>query len=642
MKKVFIGICGLLIAGIFSVSGKEKNVIAYPAVTIPASLKKDAYAVCRNYRHEFELLDYGKAIEKVHLVVTILEENGDNFGNLVIPYDKSTKIKAISGKSYNMLGLPDDKLKNSAIQDVNYTSGGAIYDDLRLKIAEAKPVNYPYTVEYNYEIEHSGLIGYPEFRPLDVYHLSVETSSFRFTYPESLNIRYREQNMPAGSRTENNLNGVKTIEWELDSLNAWKEEPKSPALSTLTPGVVLGPTKFLYFDSSGEMNTWKEFGHWVHGLNMGLDRLPDSRQAEIRNIVGEVKDTVRAVETLYKYMQKRTRYVGIQLGLGGFQPFPAETVDRLGYGDCKALSNYMRALLNCVGIPSVYVLAGAGSNQGIILTDFPTINQNNHAIVCVPLQKDTIWLECTSQTMPSGYPGTFTAGKQVLLITPEGGKLVRTPLLNMDQSLEERTARIQLNPTGSIHAAVKTKYSGHSYEDVSSNLTESKKEQEKELLDRLGIPGITIQSFEYQEKQASIPEVNETIDFSTDMFVTKTGTRLFVPLNILNQKIYVPAKIENRRMPVRQKIAYAEKDSLLFQLPEGFQIETTPKEKVVKSEFGEYYSKVTPQNEQVVFVRELKIFRGDWPKEKYQALTDFYSTVSGYDKSKLVLKQKQP
>lgn len=642
MRNKLIGICGFLMAGVLSVSGKDKNQITYPSTTISATMKKDAFAVCRNFEQEFELIDYGKAIEKVHMVITILEDNGDELGKLIIPYDKSTRVKELSGRSYDALGLPDDKMKSNDIQDVNYTSGGAIYDDLRLKIAEINPDSYPCTVEYNYEIEYDGLIAYPEFRPINDYRLSVEKSSFRITWPDNLKFRYREQNLPVGCRTEKSLNGKNTLEWKLDSLTAWEEEPKSPSLQTQTPAVILGPTKFTYFDSSGEMNTWKELGKWVNGLNQGLDQLPDARQAEIRKIVGEPKDTIQTIETLYKYMQKRTRYVGIQLGLGGFKPFPAETVDRLGYGDCKALSNYMKALLNCVNIPSIYVLAGAGSNQGITMTDFPTNNQTNHAILCVPLKKDTIWLECTSQTDPCGYAGTFTAGKRVLLITPEGGKLARVPLMNLNQTLQKRTADVTINPTGSVHVTAKTNYRGYDYEDVSSNLTENKKEQEKEILSRLGIPGITLNSFEYQEKQNIIPEVNELIDLSSDLFVSKTGSRLFVPLNILNQKIAVPSKIENRRMPIRQRFAYSEHDSLRIQLPEGFQTETMPKEKVLKTEFGEYLSKTTQLNDQVYFVRQLKIFKGDWPKEKYQALTDFYTTVSINDKSKLVLKQKQP
>ena len=371
-RKIINGICGLLAISVLSVSGKDKNQVTYPAATISAAMKKDAFAVCRNFEQEFELIDYGKAVEKVHLVVTILEQNGDDLGKLVIPYDKSTKVKEISGRSYNAQGQLDDKMKSDDIYDLNYTSAGAIYDDLRLKLAKLDPDSYPYTVEYNYEIEYDGLISYPEFRPLTNYRLSVEKSSFRFTCPNNLKFRYREQNLPSDCRTEVNMNGQNILEWELDSLSAWEEEPKSAGIQTQSPGVILAPTQFSYFGSSGQMNTWKEFGQWINGLNQGLDQLPDERQTEIRKIVGEVKDTVRTIETLYKYMQKRTRYVGIQLGLGGFKPFPAETVDRLGYGDCKALSNYMKALLNCAGIRSIYVLAGAGTNQGITMADFPT------------------------------------------------------------------------------------------------------------------------------------------------------------------------------------------------------------------------------------------------------------------------------
>ena len=278
MKKALIGICGLLMIVISPVSGKDKNQITYPSATISAKMKKDAFAVCRNFEQEFELIDYGKAIEKVHLVVTVLENNGDDLGRLIIPYDKSTRVKYLTGRSYNALGLADDKMKNSEIQDVNYTSGGAIYDDLRLKIAEINPDSYPCTVEYNYEIEYDGLIAYPEFHPLNDYRLSVEKSSFRMIWPDKLKFRYREQNLPTGCRTEKSLNGINILEWKLDSLTAWEEEPKSPSLRTQTPAVILGPTKFTYFDSSGEMNNWKELGKWVNGLNQGLDQLPEVRE----------------------------------------------------------------------------------------------------------------------------------------------------------------------------------------------------------------------------------------------------------------------------------------------------------------------------------------------------------------------------
>jgi len=88
MKNKLIWICGFLTVAILSVSGKDKSQIVYPSASISAKMKKDAFAVCRNLEQEFELIDYGKAIERVHLVLTILEDNGNDLGKLVLPYDK--------------------------------------------------------------------------------------------------------------------------------------------------------------------------------------------------------------------------------------------------------------------------------------------------------------------------------------------------------------------------------------------------------------------------------------------------------------------------------------------------------------------------------------------------------------------------
>lgn len=639
MKSIFLSV-SILISFCFlnKLSGKDKDRALYPASAISPELKKDAFAVCREYRHEFELTDYGKAVEKVHLAVTVLEENGDHFSKLYLPYDQSQKIKSITGRSYDQLGIADDKLKNSAIQDVNYTSGGAIYDDLRLKIAEFKTENYPYTIEYDFEIEHNGLIRYPEWQPLDDYRIAIEKSSFKIIWPESMEIRFREKNLPEGCKKEAKADGKRIIEWTIDSLPAWKDEPMSPSLTSVTPKVTCAPTTFIYDGSTGKMSTWEELGQWAAGLNAGLDRLSDARTSEIKGLISGLTDTLDIVQTLYKYMQKRTRYVGIQMGLGGYKPFPAETVDRLGYGDCKALSNYMKALLNCAGIRSFYTLAGAGPNQGITMKDFPTINQNNHAILCVPLRKDTVWLECTSQTQPCGYLGTFVQGRTVLMITDNGCKMVKTPLLNSSQNIQCRYAEVEIKPEGNMSSTVKTRFSGYQYDNVSSRIEESQEDQKKDLLEDIGLPGLVISSFAYDIRKQKIPEAIENLSMHSEKYASKTGTRLFIPLNMLNQRKSSPAKVENRKLPVVQTYSYHDKDSIVYTLPAGYITESVPKSKTITTEFGEYRSSCKVEENKAIYVREVKINHGTWPKEKYAEVVDFYSGIVSADKAKLVLK----
>src|SRR5471030_2459540 len=88
------------------------------------------------------------------------------------------------------------------------------------------------------------------------------------------------------------------------------------------------------------------------------------------------------VKFLYEYMQHNVRYVSIQLGIGGLKPFSATFVDQKKYGDCKALSNYMCALLKAVNIPAYYAKVRAGTNEEPCDNSFP-FDLSNHIIVCI-------------------------------------------------------------------------------------------------------------------------------------------------------------------------------------------------------------------------------------------------------------------
>ncbi len=93
------------------------------------------------------------------------------------------------------------------------------------------------------------------------------------------------------------------------------------------------------------METWDNFGKWIQALNSGRQELPPATKAKIKELTAKAKTDEEKVKILYEYLQSKTRYVSIQLGIGGQQPFEASVVDQFGYGDCKALSNYMVAML---------------------------------------------------------------------------------------------------------------------------------------------------------------------------------------------------------------------------------------------------------------------------------------------------------
>ncbi len=147
---------------------------------------------------------------------------------------------------------------------------------------------------------------------------------------------------------------------------------------------------------------WNELGKFIIYLIADKDVLPAETLTTLKELIKNCPDRNSKIKAVYNYMQKRTRYVGVQIGIGGWQPIPAEYVDKKGYGDCKGLVNCTRAMLKAVGITSYYTLVNAGKNASPLITGFPC-NHFNHIILCVPGPNDTTWLECTSQQQAYGF-----------------------------------------------------------------------------------------------------------------------------------------------------------------------------------------------------------------------------------------------
>ncbi|MBK6985451.1 MAG: hypothetical protein IPH32_12180 [Bacteroidetes bacterium] len=104
-------------------------------------------------------------------------------------------------------------------------------------------------------------------------------------------------------------------------------------------------------------------------------------------------------------------------------------------------------------------LISAGANEEEIDPTFPSM-RFNHAINCVPLNNDTVWLECTSQIQSLGFQGSFTGNRKALLVLPNGGALVNTIKYHAIDNAKITVATIVLDNTNNATAQIKTSYKG--------------------------------------------------------------------------------------------------------------------------------------------------------------------------------------
>lgn len=611
----------------------------YDVAKIPEALLKNAHAVKRMEQVNFEIVNTGSAILTKKYAITILDENGDNQAGFVEYYDKLHAIKNIEGTLYDASGKELKKLKNKQIIDLTGMDDNNLVDDSRRKYHHFYYKVYPYTVQYEVEIKYEGTLFFPLWLPREDENFSVEQSRITISFPLSYAIRYKAVNYtgePVVTTDKHNKN----MTWETRNLPAIEDEYASPNWYELNTVVFFGPTEFEIENYKGNMNSWQEFGKFVYALKKDRDKLPDNIKQVVHQLADNISDKKEKISRLYEYMQKNTRYISIQLGIGGWQPFDAAYVAAKAYGDCKALTNYMYSLLKEAGVRSCYTLVKSGRNASKVLTDFPS-QQFNHVILCVPLAKDTMWLECTSQTLPAGYLGDFTSDRYALAIDENGGTLVHTPKYGMKENLEIRHIKAVLNDDATLEIKSNTLYGGLQQDYYHGMINSLSKDKVKEVLhEQLDFATYTINSFDYKESKSTLPEIEETLDITVSNYATITGKRLFIVPNIMTRTHRKLSTGTERKFDLELGFAFKDIDTVEISLPDGYSAEMLPKEVDLKSKFGNFYSAVKLTGNQLYYYRAMEHTGGRFPAVDYPELVKFYETIYKTDRGKVVLVKK--
>ncbi len=609
----------------------------YAVSRIPQALLKNANVVKRAETISFVIINSGEAILRKKYALTILNEKGDRHAGFTEYYDKLHEVRDIEGRLYDAEGRELKRLKNKQVLDLSGTDDNSLADDSRIKAHHFYYKVYPYTVEYEVEIKYNGTLFFPYWSPREDEFYSVEQGSFTLVAPASYELRYKSYNYsgePAGAMTEK---GKKSLSWQVTLLPAIETEYASPGWLEINPLVITGPTAFEIEKYKGDLSTWKDFGHFIFSLNRGRDQLPANIKQAVKDIAGNEPDPKLKVKKLYEYMQKNTRYISIQLGIGGWQPFDATYVATRSYGDCKALTNYMYSLLKEAGVSSVYTLVNAGRGRGDIFTEFPSA-RFNHVILCVPFAKDSIWLECTSQTLPSGYLSDFTSDRYALMVTEEGGKLVRTPKYGLKDNLEIRIVKALLDPDATLRLDATTLYTGLQQDSYHQQINNLSKEKVKETLqEQFDFPTYEIEGFAYREIRSSPPAIEEKLDIVVSNYASITGKRLFLLPNIMTRSGRKLPPDTVRRYDINLRLEYTDIDTVEISLPPGYTTEALPKDMALTSKFGKYSCSIKMTADKLYYYRSLEHYSGRFPVTDYPELVKFYETIYKSDRNRVVL-----
>ncbi|MCA6065730.1 DUF3857 domain-containing protein [Chryseobacterium sp. RG1] len=608
---------------------------SFPASAIPENLKKNANAVIRKDLTTIQINKIDDIKYQLYTVTTVLNKGGDSDALVYIPYEKGDNISDVKVNIYDEAGKKIKSYSKSDFGDFANNQQGTFYSDNRVLSLSYTPTQYPYTVEFSYQIEDENTVFLPDFVPFRSTNVSLEESQMKIinksgielktkTYPSKYNYT---------SVVESNNAGEKTYTYK--SVPAIDDAFLLPQLVKILPKVSFALTKFNLEGKQGTIDNWKDFGSWYYKniLEPVFVSTP-AIKAEVAslNLQGTKEEKVRKI---YQYMQSKTRYIFVALGIGGWQPMLPDEVQKKGYGDCKGLSTYMKTLLDEAGIPSYYCKINSDSSPVSFDKDFPKMG-GNHIILMIPTEKGNIWLENTSQQIAFNHLSYSTTDRNVLAVKQDGIEIIDTPSYSAEQNKEKQFLKVKLNEDNSILGEGSFTYTGSQYDHnlaFTNMQPKERNETVKSLFNVLHFDKVEMKNF-LNDKDNAIAKYD--LDFRANNYSKNAGSSMiFRAVPVYSNTIYKTD--ENRELPFELRQSFEDEYEINFTVPKNYKLDEIPENVTVNSEFGTYKLSFVKNGEELKVNRTIKINKGLYPKEKYNDYINFRKKTLNLDNSKILI-----
>ena len=589
-------------------------------------------AIFTNYQTNISIINYKLYITRSYELL-INNRSGEEYAKIRIPYSKMNRVSKVEAYIKDKNGTIVNKLKPSDIIDRSTMADFSLYEDNFVKEFTLIHNVYPYTICYNYHEQQAEFFYIDSWTPVINKNVPTLCATLNLDIPLKYLVAYRSQFV-------DDLK-IDTIEkrieyhWKSIYIKQIKSEIYSPDLSNFIPKVEIVPLQFEY-DKKGSQNSWIAYGNWENSLLDGLNDLPEAEKLQINSLIKGLHSDVEKVKVLYHYLQDETRYINISIKTGGMKPYPASYVSINKYGDCKALSNYFKSVLDYVGIKSFYTNVYADENRKIN-HDFPS-QQFNHVILCVPLQKDTVWLDCTSDG-PYNYLGTFTQNREAFLIDKNNSHFARTPSFLKQDVLVIRNILVKSDSADAVVASFRNSYRGQNFENLFT-LSHSNSEEEKAQIIRNNLIESNFELVDYKLIPTNRDSTFILFNYNAkaDKLFKNYGNDLLIGL----VPFYVPPFKEpkTRIYPIQLDYPIYKIDTVEYQIPFGYSITSLGQNKNINSEFGTYKIQFKQKENFVEVVKSFLLYSGSYLLKQYPDFYKFVTNVSEIENNTYIITSK--
>jgi hypothetical protein len=583
----------------------------------------------------------------------ILRPSGKGYGTVRADFDSETRITSMHGWCIPAQGKDYEVKDKDAVETALFgVMNGELVSDMRTKLLQI-PASDPGNI-VGYEIEH-------EDRP----YVLQDQWMFQDTIPVR-EARYTLQLAPGWEYKAVWLNheevkptsvGNNQWQWVVSDMKAIQPENSMPSWKGVAGQMVVS-----LFPTGGGANKgfadWNEMGRWENGLAIGRREASPEMKQKVAMLTASSPTPLEKMHALAQFVQRDIRYVAIQLGIGGWQPHPAPEIFVHRYGDCKDKATLMSTMLKEMGVESYYF--SVNTTRGAVTPATPAIRWFNHEILAVRLPGDVkdsslvavlehpklgrlLIFDPTDEWTPFGQLRGELQSNYGLLVTPDGGELLKLPQLPTSRSGVQRTAKLKLSPSGTLSGDFVETRLGDAGLWQRMTLKSVTKEADKIK------PIETIVSHSlstFQITKASVSNLNLTdqpfgyqYSLVAENYAKNAGNLLLVRPRVLGSKSsdLLETK-EPRKYAVEFDGPSRDTDTFEIALPAGYEIDDLPPPVDADYGFASYHSKTEVNGNTLKYTRTFEVKELSVPLGKVEDLKKLYRIIAGDERNTAVLK----
>jgi hypothetical protein len=583
----------------------------------------------------------------------ILRPSGREYGTVAASFNSRSKITGMRGWCIPAQGKDYEVKDKEAIEiSLPKIDGSELVSDVKdklLRIPASDPGNI---VGYEYEEEAQPFVlqdvwYFQETNPVRESHYTVqlppgwEYKATWMNYPEA-------KPAQVGNQVQWVVSDVKGIRHE-DSMPPRRGIAGLLVVSFVPPGG----------DTNRGFQNWREMGYWEAGLEQGRrDASPEIKQ-KVAALTASPATQLAKMQAVAKFVQRDIRYVAIELGIGGWQPHPAPEIFTHRYGDCKDKATLLSSMLHEMGIESFFisiniVRGGAAPDRP------PMIGWFNHEILAVRLPDDVkdqslvavvehpklghlLIFDPTDEYTPFGQLRGELQANHGLLVTPEGGELVKLPQLPAAMSGVQRTAKLTLSPGGTLSGDVVETRLGDSGLWQRMTLKSVTKDADRiKPIETLVSHSLST----FQLTKATVLNLNQTdqpfgyrYSLVAENYAKTAGNLLLVRPRVLGSRSsdLLETK-EPRQYPVELPGPERDTDAFEITMPPGYEVDDLPPPVNADYSFASYHSKTEVNGNTLKYTRTFEVKELSVPLGKVEDLKKLYRIIAGDERNTAVLK----